>query len=26
LLSMSAATGEGLDAVLEKLWSFLARR
>jgi GTP-binding protein len=25
LLTMSAATGEGVDTVLEKLWSFLAR-
>jgi GTPase len=25
MLTMSAATGEGIDAVLEKLWSFLAR-
>jgi len=26
LLTMSAATGEGIDAVLEKLWSFVARK
>jgi GTPase len=26
LMTMSAATGEGVDAVLEKLWSFLARK
>ncbi len=25
LLAMSAATGEGIDVVLEKLWSFLAK-
>ena len=25
LMTMSAATGAGTDAVLEKLWSFLAR-